>query len=94
MRLRTYTMPRRQPREKRTGKSRGERCAAPKSSAEEGMAAQVGMNLVREVRRKPRNTVSSRRGARTPEKRGRSRGRRRTRIREEGRRVRGRETRR
>lgn len=47
------------------GKSRGVRCTMPNATDETATAAGTGIHLVSEVSRKPRNTVSSSRGAST-----------------------------
>lgn len=62
----TYVMPRRQPIENKIGKSLGDKCAAAKKNELRRIASGVGIYLVREVRMKPLNIVSSSSGAKTP----------------------------
>ena len=62
----TSALTSRQPSAKSTGKSLKDRWASPNMSADTGTAAAGGIHLVSDVRRNPRNTVSSSRGASSP----------------------------
>lgn len=58
--------PNQHPKANNTGRSLRDKCAMPKAALLAMTAAQTGMILVREVSRKPRKSVSSSKGAKTP----------------------------